>query len=166
MSTAASTSAVEALWFIDNLAYVRVDGAQSAGAFALCELLGPHGDMPPLHVHRHDDETFYVIDGQLTLYVGEHQLALSAGQAAVAPRGVPHVYRVESETARWLVINSPAGFERFLRAAAEPAGGEQLPPAGRRPDPAGLAQIAAEHGIEILGPPGTLPSARGVGAAP
>lgn len=151
------TNSGQALWFIDNLAYVHVDGEQSCGAFAFCELLGRQGDMPPLHVHRHDDETFYVLDGELTVYVGQQQLGLSTGQAAFAPRGVPHAYRVTSESARWLVINSPAGFECFLLAVGEPAPSEQLPPPGRPFDPAALAQTAAEHGIEILGPPGTLP---------
>jgi hypothetical protein len=56
------------------------------------------------------------------------------------------------------VINSPAGFEQFLRAASEPAPRAELPPAGRHVDPAALATAAADHGIEILGPPGILPA--------
>jgi hypothetical protein len=115
------------------------------------------GSTPPLHVHHRDDETFHLLDGELTLHVGEQTIAVTAGQTALAPRGVPHTYRVESQTARWLLINSPAGFERFLRAAGEPATGEQLPPVRRPFDPAAIAQLAAEQGIEILGPPGTLP---------
>ena len=76
----------------------------------------------------------------------------------LAPRGVPHAYRVESEQARWLVINNPAGFEQLVRAASEPAPRAELPPPGQPLDPAPLAQTAAEYGIEILGPPGTLPT--------
>lgn len=158
-ATAHATNRTEALWFIDNLAYVHLDGGQTNEAFAFVELLGRQGDMPPLHVHSRDDETFHVLDGELKLHIGEQEIRLTAGQTALAPRGVPHVYRVESETARWLVINSPAGFERFLRAAGEPAPSEQLPPPGRPLDPATLAQTASEHGIEIIGPPGTLPGA-------
>jgi hypothetical protein len=56
------------------------------------------------------------------------------------------------------VINSPAGFEQFLRAASEPAPAAELPPAGRQGDPAQLANAAADQGIEILGPPGMLPA--------
>jgi quercetin dioxygenase-like cupin family protein len=159
MSAATSTNA-QPLWFIDNLAYVHIDGEQSAGAYHLGEVLGRHGDMPPLHVHHRDDETFYVLDGELTLFVGDHTTTLNAGQAALAPRGVPHAYRVESDNARWLVITSPAGFERFVRAIAEPADRDELPPPGRPIDPAPLAQAAAEVGIEVLGPPGSLPGSQ------
>jgi hypothetical protein len=116
--------------------------------------------MPPLHVHHRDDETFYVLEGELTLFVGDRQIAVSEGHATLAPRSVPHAYRVESEQAGWLVINNPAGFEEFLRAASDPAPSAQLPPPGRPFDPGALAQTAAEYGIEILAPPGTLPTAQ------
>ena len=114
--------------------------------------------MPPLHVHRHDDETFYVLEGEVTLFVAGEQTVLDAGQAALAPRDVPHAYRVESEEARWLVIATPAGFDAFVREVAEPAPAEELPPAGRPFDPAVLGRAAAKAGIEILGAPGTLPA--------
>lgn len=159
MTSATAVPAAEPLWFIDNLARVHLDGAQTGNAYGLVEITGRQGDMPPLHVHHHDDEAFFVLDGELTLFVGGDRLTLAAGQAVLAPRGVPHVYRVESPTARWLAIASGAGFERFVRAVSEPAGEDALPPEGRPHDPAELARVAAEHGIEILGPPGALPAA-------
>lgn len=157
MSATIDKLELEPIWFIDNLAYVHVTGEESGGAFTLCEVAGPRGNMPPLHVHHDDDETFYVLEGFLTLFVGDRVIELVAGQAALAPRGVPHVYRVDSDVARWLVVGSPAGFERFLREAGEAAPGHELPPPGRPQDPEALAATAARYGIEILGPPGTLP---------
>jgi quercetin dioxygenase-like cupin family protein len=157
MTNAVHTTAAP-LWFIDNLAYVHIKGEQSDGAYSLSELWGARGDMPPLHVHHRDEESFYVLDGELRLFLGERELVLGAGQAALAPREIAHTYRVESDQARWIVINSPAGFEQFLLAASEPAPSDQLPPAGRPADPAALASAAAAHGIEILGPPGALPA--------
>jgi quercetin dioxygenase-like cupin family protein len=148
------------LWFIDNLAFVHVDGEQTGGAYGLGEVSGRRGDMPPLHVHRRDDEAFYVLEGELTLFVGDEQINLREGQAVLAPRGIPHVYRVESAGARWLVIGSPAGFEQFLRAGSEPAPNAVLPPIARPFDPDAFAELAAEYGIEILGPPGTLPTVK------
>ena len=85
-------------------------------------------------------------------------IVLGAGQAALAPRDVPHAYRVESDEARWLVITTPAGFDAFVREVAEPAPAEELPPAGRPFDPAVLGRAAAKVGIEILGAPGALPA--------
>jgi quercetin dioxygenase-like cupin family protein len=146
------------LWFIDNLVHAHIDAEATGGAFAICEIRGARGDMPPLHVHRRDDEAFYVIDGELSLFIGGEQLLLGPGQAVLAPREIPHSYRVESEQARWLVITSPAGFESCVREVAEPAPAEKLPPAGRRHDPAVVGAAAAKVGIEILGPPGTLPA--------
>jgi quercetin dioxygenase-like cupin family protein len=137
---------------------IHIDGEASNGAFALVESRKPHGDMPPMHVHRADDETFYVLEGELTLFVGDQRLTLTAGQAALAPRGVPHSYRVESPEARVLLVTAPAGFEAFVRAVSEPAPADELPPPGRPLDPEALTRAAAEHGIEILGPPGALPS--------
>ena len=90
--------------------------------------------------------------------MGDRESGLAVRQAALAPRGVPHTYRVESDGARWIVINSPAGFEQFLLAASEPAPSAELPPAGRQLHPDPLATAAADQGIEILGPPGTLPT--------
>ena len=146
------------LWFIDHLAHIHVDGDTSGGALALLEERGRRGDMPPLHVHRRDDESFYVLDGELTLFVAGEQIHLGPGQAAFAPRDVPHAYRVESAEARWLVITTPAGFDAFVREVADPAPADELPPAGRPIDPAVLSQAAAKVGIEILGPPGALPA--------
>ena len=114
--------------------------------------------MPPLHVHRRDDETFHVLEGEVTLFIGGDRIVLGPGQAAFAPRHVPHTYRVESEQARWLVIATPAGFEAFVREVSEPAPADELPPAGHAFDPAVLRRAAAEIGIEILGAPGALPT--------
>jgi quercetin dioxygenase-like cupin family protein len=154
MKTDATT---QPLWFIDHLVHVLVDGDASGEALALLDERGRRGDMPPLHVHRRDDETFCVLEGELTLFVAGEQIVLGPGQAAFAPRDVPHAYRVESEEARWLVITAPAGFDAFVREVAEPAPADELPPAGRPIDPAVLARAAAAVGIEILGPPGALP---------
>ncbi len=146
------------LWFIDNLVHVLIDGETSGGGLAVLSGRGRGGDMPPLHVHRRDDEAFYVLEGELSLFVADEQIVLGPGQAALAPRDVPHAYRVESEEARWLVITTPAGFEAFVREVAEPAPADELPPAGHAVDPAVLGEAAARAGIEILGPPGTLPA--------
>jgi quercetin dioxygenase-like cupin family protein len=164
MTTISHHTPAQPLWFLDDLAYVHVDGELTADAFSLVELVGRRGDMPPVHVDHRNDETVYVVGGAMTLFVGNREIALREGQAAVAPRGVQHAYRVESERARWLVISSPAGFERFLRAASEPATADELPPSGRSGDPDAVVQLAADYGIEVLGPPGSLPESTAAGS--
>jgi quercetin dioxygenase-like cupin family protein len=153
------TAAAGPIWFIDNLARVLVDGEASGGALAVVEFTGRQGDMPPLHVHRADDETFVVLDGSLALFLpGGRRIDLATGEAALAPKKIPHTYRVESGEARWLVITTPAGFDAFVREAGEPAERPELPPSGREHDVARLGAIAASYGVELLGPPGATPA--------
>jgi hypothetical protein len=111
-----------------------------------------------LHVHHSEDEAFYVLEGRMTLFVGDSQIEIAAGESAVASRGVPHVYRVDSERARWLAVASPAGFERFVAEVSVPAQELELPDGDPAVDPARLNAVADEYGIEILGPPGALPT--------
>jgi mannose-6-phosphate isomerase-like protein (cupin superfamily) len=144
-------------WFIHNLARIHVGGEETDGRYAIVELAGRGGDMAPLHVHHREDEVFYVLDGRMTLHLPGERVELGAGEAFRAPRGVPHVYRVESETARWLTFCEPAGFDAFVVEASEPAPADELPPADREVGANALDAAAARHGIELLGPPGTLP---------
>ena len=109
--------------------------------------------MPPLHVHAEDEE-LSVLEGRLTVYAGELEVELAAGETWVAPAGVPHTYRAESRRVRAVATTSAraAGhYEDFLRAVAEPA---PLSPE----DEAMLAVLGAATGIDMLGAPGTLPA--------
>ena len=122
----------------------------------MLESLAREGDGPPLHVHHEEDEVFFVLEGRLRLRVGDAEMELGAGEAALGPRGVPHTYRVESEQARWLVITAAAPFEQFVRSLGRPAEAPGLPPATGAPDEAAIAALteaAAAHGIEFVGPP-------------
>lgn len=145
------------LWFIDGLAQIHVSGEETDGRYSVLEILSPDGDMPPLHVHHEEDEVFHVVEGQVTLFLPGTDVSLTAGETCRAPRGIPHTYRVESPTARWVVFCAPARFDAFVRAVSEPAGSEELPPRGRPLDPESFAAEAAKQGIELLGPPGALP---------
>lgn len=85
------------------------------------------------------------------------QASFGAGESLFAPRGVPHVYRVESERARMLAVGTPAGFADFVREVSDEPEADRFPPLGREHDPARLAEVAARHRIELLGPPGVMP---------
>jgi quercetin dioxygenase-like cupin family protein len=143
----------ERLWFLGTLATIRVPGEATDGRFALIEFLFPHHASPPLHTHP-QDESYVVLEGRLTIQAGELRFELEAGGAAVVPMGVAHTFRVESETARVLVLSTPAGLERFVRESSVPAGEPELPPAGTpRPSPEELERIFAAHGQVNVGPP-------------
>src|SRR5436309_7015409 len=136
----------EQLWFLGTLAIVRVAGEASDGRFALIEFLFPRDALPPLHTHP-QDESYIVQEGRLTLLAGEQRFELVDGAAAVVPMAVAHTFRVDSETARVLVLSTPAGLERMVRDGAVPASMPTLPPPDApRPAPEELDRIFADHG--------------------
>ena len=145
----------DALWFLGCLATVKAGTESTAGRVAVIEHLAPRGSGSPLHVHHREDEWFYVLDGELTFWVGGQVINGTAGSFVYGPRGIPHTFAVSSDTARFLLVAEPAGFENFMRAVAEPATELVIPvPATEPPDVEAMSRLAAEYGIEILGPPG------------
>lgn len=145
----------EALWFLGALATVKASAETTAGRVAVIEHRSPRGSGSPLHVHSREDEWFYVIDGELTFWVGGEVTVAPAGTFVYGPRDVPHTFLVSSDEARFLLVTEPAGFEDFMRAIAQPAERLEIPPpATEPPDVEALASLAATFGIDIVGPPG------------
>ena len=143
----------EQLWFVGTLATIRVPGEAVDGRYALIEFLFPRGASPPRHTHP-QDESYIVLDGKLTVRAGERRFALGPGGTAAVPMGVPHSFRVDTETARVLVLSTPAGLERFVREGSVPAGAATLPPPDTpRPSGEALARIFEAHGQVNVGPP-------------
>jgi quercetin dioxygenase-like cupin family protein len=159
----------ELLWFLGTLARIKLDGHQTAGRFALWEGVFPRGAAPPLHSHP-QDETFYVLEGELTAWLVESELAddhsdppdwvrtrarrCGIGAVIFAPAGAPHTFRVESDTARLLLLSTPAGIEGYVRALAEPAQWPWLqpPPDGPRVPADKIAAVERQLGVVRHGP--------------
>ena len=145
----------EARWFLGSLVTIKSSSETTGGAVTVTDNYGIRGLGSPLHVHRNEDEWFYVTEGELTFWVGGKVIRAEAGAFVYGPRGIPHTFVVSSAEARFLLVTEPAGFEGFLRALSEPAQTPTLPPASVQPPaPELMMATAAEYGIEILGPPG------------
>jgi quercetin dioxygenase-like cupin family protein len=145
----------EALWFLGLLATIKSSSETTGGRVAVIEHYAPRGAGSPLHVHTREDEWFYVTEGDLTFWVGGKEIRAPAGSFVYGPREIPHTFIVNSETARWLLVTEPAGFEGFMRKSAQPAERLEIPPpSDEQPDFDALAATAAEYGITVLGPPG------------
>jgi quercetin dioxygenase-like cupin family protein len=145
----------EALWFFDCLVTVKASKATTAGRVAVLEHRAALGAGSPLHVHRREDEWFYILEGELTFWVGGTVTVAAAGSFVYGPRDIPHTFQVSSDEARFLLGTEPAGFDDLVRAIGEPATRREIPAAATEPpDVAALTAITAEYGIEILGPPG------------
>ena len=144
------------LWFLGTLVRPKLSGADTDGELALWEGVLPHGAAPPVHSHP-QAETFYVLEGDGTVWVDAHERRLRPGDVAHAAAGTPHAFRVESDTARMLFLSVPAGIDEFVRALAEPAQWPWLqpPPDGPRVPPDRIAAVEREHGVVRLSPPPT-----------
>ena len=136
------------LLFLGAHCRVLADSASTGGRYGLVDMIEvPAGDMPPLHIHHSEDEGFLLLDGTLSLFLPGREIRLEPGEFVLAPRGVPHAYRVGDPPARFLVLSTTGGFEQFVREVSEL---DELTPEL-------LAATAATRDIEILAPPGTLP---------
>jgi mannose-6-phosphate isomerase-like protein (cupin superfamily) len=114
----------ELLTFGDVKILVRASAESTGGAFSLVEEVPPLVDTP-MHVHAHDDELFYILEGEHVIQVGEREMRVGPGGVVFAPRGVPHAQRrVEPGIGRQLVLTAPGGLDGFFRelAAADDAG--------------------------------------------
>ncbi len=141
----------EALWFSGQLLTYKTTGDQTGGRLAMAEVLAPAGTGSPKHRHHHEDEAWYVIDGDLTFFLGDRQHRASTGSFVFGPRGIDHRFEVTSPQARFLILVTPAGFEDFTRICGHPTTSPTMPP----PDlPAKdiqlLTDAARVHGLEIL----------------
>jgi len=145
----------EARWWMGSLVMIKASGNDTDRQFALVEVVEHEGAEAPLHVHHHEDEGFWILEGSLTFEVGDKIIQAEAGMFLFGPKGVPHRYTVQKGPARLLFILAPSGFEAFIRETSEPAPSLGLPPqAETLPSEEEMEQlmpIMQKYGLEILG---------------
>lgn len=136
------------VWFLGVHQAVRAVGEQTQGAYALFEQILLPGVGMPLHIHHNEDETIIVLEGTLTVWVGDQRISAPTGSLVYAPRDIPHAFRNDSGvTVVVQLLANPAGFEGFILGAAERS--PNIPP-----DMEKVKRVAREHGVDILdGPP-------------
>lgn len=153
-------AAQAATWFLGGLLQARATGVHTQGRFAVVEHAARRGYNAPLHTHRDDDESFFIIDGSLRIVCDDEDYSAQAGTLALLPRGSRHAFVVTSPRARFLTLHHPAGFEDFVAEAGMPAPEPLvLPPleGPLRPEAVeALTATASRHGITIIGPPPQL----------
>jgi mannose-6-phosphate isomerase-like protein (cupin superfamily) len=143
----------ERIWFTNNLMTLKATSETTGGAYALMEAVAPAGSGPPLHVHHREDESFWVLEGRLTVRCGEDTFTAGPGSYVFLPRDVPHTFAVEGGVpARILSMATPGGLEGYFVTVGRPAETDGLPPAGPL-DVATLASVGEDFGVEVLGPP-------------
>jgi quercetin dioxygenase-like cupin family protein len=129
-------------------------GEQTENAYTLVEVHGRSGFETPLHSHSNEEEGFYVLEGEVTLILGDEPVSGPAGTFGFAPRGTPHGFRFGSD-AKILLLISPgaSGHEAMFRDVGEPTSGTAQPSEPALPsDPERVGEIARRHGTSVLGP--------------
>lgn len=146
----------ELLQFPGSLMVVRVSATSNADRISVIENRMPYGESPPLHIHRNEDEIFHVLEGTVRFNVDGKDLIAHAGQTALAPKGIPHSFRVESkEGAVCLVITHGGDFERMVREVSVPTASTEVAPFAP-PSPAAVASLivaCTRNHIDIVGAP-------------
>jgi quercetin dioxygenase-like cupin family protein len=118
----------ENIWFGGGLLTFKVTSEQSGGTLCMIEHTASQGKVTPLHLHPDDDETVYVLEGELLLHIDGVEHRAGPGAVVCIPRGTPHAFLVISEVERSLWIVTPGGaMEAFYRQAGDAATGRTLP---------------------------------------
>lgn len=134
---------------------VLASGDQTGGAYSLSEIRVSPNNGPPLHVHSREDESFFVLEGEVTFQIGTEQIVAKPGTFLLGPRGIPHTFKNTGKLpARMLVLVIPPSFENFVNEFASPLPSFDSAPLPVSPDEIGkLLTAAAKYGIQILPPP-------------
>ncbi|MGZ8538910.1 MAG: cupin domain-containing protein, partial [Flavisolibacter sp.] len=93
---------------------------QTDGAFSLIHCHFRKGFTAPPHYHKLEDESFYILEGEIDFFIGGQKVKAGAGEFVVLPRNVPHHFNLVTETAKALMIITPAGFEVFFKEFGRP----------------------------------------------
>jgi len=123
---------------------VLLRGEETGGHVSVTEIVvPPHSTGPPLHTHDFD-EAFYLLEGELVFQVEEARVTIGAGEIIFAPRNAPHALANHRDApARYLLVCTPAGFERHWARSAAEAAGVEPPPWALQPIPE----------VTVVGPP-------------
>lgn len=137
-------------WVLGDLYTFKVTGKETNGAFTIMDqIIQPEGGPPP-HIHRREDETFYVLEGKFAFLCGDKQNVFEAGAFVYIPKGALHTFKnVGNKPGRLLVTVTPAGLEDFFYKVGTPALNQSTPPPFDPTVIDKLMKLAQEHEMEI-----------------
>lgn len=129
---------------------IKVGKEQTGGTLFLSETtIEPGFGGPPLHVHHELHDMFYVLEGTLTVQVGERRSEAGPGSFLCVRPETPHTFANLSDApVRFLNFNTPGGFEQYMRELGAAFAGADGPPA-----PEQIGAIASNYDVEVVGPP-------------
>ena len=138
------------LWYIGHLMSILISSKDTGGAFSLIHGFEVKGLEPPPHTHTKEDESFYVMNGEIDFTVANATLHAKSGNWVFLPRNIQHSFKVLPEDAEVLIHLSPGGFEEYFREMSEPAKELVIPqrPQGP-PDVKRIIETASRYGVQF-----------------
>jgi quercetin dioxygenase-like cupin family protein len=143
----------DSYWVLGDLYTFKAIGETTGQAYALCEIVvQPQSGTPP-HIHSHEDESFYVQEGELEFQLDEQVLSATPGTFLYSPKGQLHRFgNVGSTPAKLLCWMTPAGLEKFFMSVGVPVSDCKLAPAVGPADIEKIMAAAPHYGLEIIPP--------------
>jgi quercetin dioxygenase-like cupin family protein len=140
----------KAYWVVGDLYTILASGDDTGGAYALIHAKVLPGGGPPPHVHRREDEAFYVLEGELDFHADGRDIRATTGTWVTLARGSLHTFKNTGPgTARMLIVVTPSGLERFFAEVGQQATDRSSPPPVTAADIDRLLAVAPRYGIEI-----------------
>ncbi len=135
-------------WYIGHLISVLISSKDTNGSFSLLHGFEIQGLEPPPHTHTKEDESFYLMNGEIRYTVGSEVLHAKQGDWVFLPRNIQHSFQVLTEKAEVLIHLSPGGFEDYFIEMSEPAKEMAIPPRPTGPpDVQKIVETASRYGI-------------------
>ena len=142
--------------YMATLVTFLADSRDTGGSFTLLEGHLKPGNEPPPHIHEHEDELFYVLEGAFDVFVGDQAFELQTGGCVFLPRLRPHGFIIRSPRLRILALFQPSGIDGYFRSmSAPPADEPDLPSEARTYSTSDMDPIArgfADYGVWFLSP--------------
>ena len=132
-----------------------VENEHSGGRFGVLEYVSKPGHEPPPHWHEHEDEVFYIVEGQFEVHCGDQVLQVEAGECVFLPKRKPHGFIIRSPHLRAICVIQPSGAEQAFRILGLPKNGRERRPANTTyasamKDPDNPLKVAAQFGVHNL----------------
>jgi quercetin dioxygenase-like cupin family protein len=139
------------VWVVGDHYTIKASGKDTSGAFTLIEVMVPPQSGPPPHVHRREDEAFYVLEGEFEVHIDNQRLTAGPGSWVTLPKGTLHHFKnIGPSRAKMLILATPAGLDQFFLEAGRVAT-DASPESGiaTSNDIEKLLEIAPKYEIEI-----------------
>jgi len=139
-------------WYIGHLMSILLSAKDTGGAFALIHGFEIKGLEPPPHIHTLEDESFYLLDGEINYTAGNELFRARKGNWVFLPKGIQHSFQVVTDQAEVLIHLSPGGFENYFIEMSEPAPEMVIPPRPKGPpDIKRIIETASKYGVRFPG---------------